>query len=317
MALNFGRAGGQAEVVVDRSRCTDCGLCVQVCKGAPLQMVDGRLVVDQSIMFGCIGCGQCMLVCPLECITIHGRDLVPDDLLPLPRMEERADYPALLALMRSRRSTRSFAEREIDPVVAAQILEAAATAPMGIPPSEVGVLALTNREAVQQFRKDLTKEMVKWRVWANPFVLGLMRPFIGRENYEMYRAFIRPAIDIYEAKDHLGEDWFLYDAPLLLYFYATPYADPADPVVAATQAMLAGQALALGTCMLGFPGYVMQSSSRLRREYGLPPKIQAGLAVIFGYPVFRYRQAVQRRFAQVTVRGTELEETEQQRTSTG
>ena len=53
-------------------------------------------------------------------------------------------------------------------------------------------------------------------------------------------------------QDRQGVDWFFYDAPLALYFYASPYADPADPLIPATYAMLAGESLGLGTCMLGF-----------------------------------------------------------------
>ena len=42
-----------------------------------------------------------------------------------------------------------------------------------------------------------------------------------------------------------------YDAPLAIYFYGSPYCDPADPIIAATYAMIAAEALGLGTCMLG------------------------------------------------------------------
>ena len=35
-----------------------------------------------------------------------------------------------------------------------------------------------------------------------------------------------------------------YDAPLAMYFYGSPYSDPADPIVAATVAMYAGESLA-------------------------------------------------------------------------
>ena len=42
-----------------------------------------------------------------------------------------------------------------------------------------------------------------------------------------------------------------YDAPLAMYFYGSPYCDPADPIIAATYAMIAAETLGLGSCMLG------------------------------------------------------------------
>jgi ferredoxin len=38
MTLNFGRIGGTATVRIDEQVCTNCGLCVKVCKDVPLYM---------------------------------------------------------------------------------------------------------------------------------------------------------------------------------------------------------------------------------------------------------------------------------------
>ena len=49
-------------VTVDRSKCTDCGLCVNACK------VDIRKVGDHE----CVQCGKCIDVCPEQAITWKG-----------------------------------------------------------------------------------------------------------------------------------------------------------------------------------------------------------------------------------------------------
>jgi hypothetical protein len=63
--------------------------------------------------------------------------------------------------------------------------------------------------------------------------------------------------------------------------------------------MLAAESLGLGSCMLGFTGYAVKYSKKLRRKYKLPAKIQPGICVIFGYPAFNYQKALKRRFAEV------------------
>ncbi len=299
MAFTLGRGGGPAEVRIDQERCTACGLCVEVCKGGPLSLVDGQVRVDQVCLLGCIGCGQCLAVCPRDCIEVIGRDLLPGDAVDLPPRDSRASYDALHALLLARRSVRHFQEREVEPELVDRILSSATTAPMGIPPTEVGVLVLSGSDRVREFRGDLLAEMASVSWLLRPPAIWLMRPFMSREEYEGMRGFVGPGIQAYVEKDREGVDWFFYDAPLALYFYASPYADPADPIIAATYAMLAGEALGLGSCMLGFPGYILQYSGRLKKRYGLPPRLRPGMAIAFGYPAMRYRRAIRRRFAAV------------------
>jgi ferredoxin len=297
--LNFGRGGGVAEVTVNEGRCNACGLCVRVCKGAPLYLEDGRVRVDQSRMFGCIACGHCMTVCPNDAITVRGRDFGPTDMLALPPAEERASYDALHNLMLARRSVREFRDREVEHALVESILDAASTAPMGLPPSEVGVLVFEGRAAVRSFRDDLLRVLAGWRKTFAPPVSWVMRPFMSGSDYAAMQEFVLPAIEKYLEGDRKGEDWFFYDAPLALCFYASAQADMADPFIPATYAMLAGEALGLGSCMLGFPGYAMKQSKRLQSKYGLPHQAQQGLVVIFGHPAVKHRLAVRRRFARV------------------
>lgn len=301
MAIPGSRVSGTAEVLIDYSKCSACGTCVEVCSGYPLYMVNGRLEVDQTRGFGCIACGACIAVCPTDAIRISGRDLHPDDVFNIPPAGSRADYDQLNSLMLARRSTRVFKSQEVDNEIVQKILAAASTSPVGIPPTEVGVCVFQTRKAVEELRDCLTGEIQKWRWMFSPVVLALMRPFIGKDNTAMFRDFMVPAIEIYTSGGEGGKDWFFYDAPLAIYFYGTPFTDPADPVIPATYAMLAGEALGLGTCMLGFPGYIFQYSRKARQKYHLPEKIQPGLLVIFGYPAFRNRKALRRTFRQVNI----------------
>jgi ferredoxin len=297
--LNFGRGGGVAEVTVNPARCNACGLCVRICKGAPLYLNGGRVQVDQSRMFGCIGCGHCMTVCPNDAITVRGRDFGPEDTLTLPPAGQRAGYDAFYNLLLARRSVREFKPQEVAPELVERILDAASTAPMGLPPSEVGVLVFEGRAAVKAFRDDLLGVLAGWKRMFAPPVGWAMRPFMAGVDYAAMQEFVLPAIEKYLEGAREGEDWFFYDAPLAFYFYASGAADMADPFIPATYAMLAGHALGLGSCMLGFPGYAMKQSKALQAKYGLPKHAQQGLVVIFGHPAIRHTRALKRRFADV------------------
>jgi len=302
MPITFGRAPGIAEVTIDTELCTVCGQCVEVCPGGPLLLTEDHIEVDQTCLLGCIACGQCMAVCPTGAVTVNGRDLSPSDMFPIPQHETRADYASLYSLLAARRSVRAFTSREVDTATINQVLAAASTAPMGLPPSEIGVLVFQGRVQVQGFRQVLTDEIRKVNWLLSPFWMRVMTPFWGGvEEARMMRDFVGPVMEKYTRPDPDGRDWFFYDAPAALYFYGSAVADPGDVIVAATLAMLAGESLGLGTCLLGFPGHIMKYSKHARELYGLPNKIQPGLAVIMGYPTMMYRQSIKRRFASVKI----------------
>jgi len=302
MSIKTGRADRAAQIKLDRTKCNDCGLCAEVCKGAPLYMVEGKLVIDEPRFFGCIGCGQCMCVCPQECITITGRDMHAEDLIPIPEKAFRANYEQLYSLLLSRRSVRSFRDRIVDPEVINKIVDAVSTAPMGLPPSDVEVLIFNSRKKVQEFADDITHVMKRSRWLFSPLVNLLLKPFAGKEYLESVESFIRPTLDIFTTERAKGNDYLLYDAPLAMYFHSSPYADPADSLVAAAYAMLAAESMGLGSCMIGTPAHFIKYSKKIKQKYKLPPKNQPGIVVIFGYPRIKYSKAVKRRLAKVTYR---------------
>jgi nitroreductase len=85
-----------------------------------------------------------------------------------------------------------------------------------------------------------------------------------------------------------------------MYFHVSPYADPADPFITATYAMLAAEALGLGSCMIGTIGPMLKNGGKgLKEKYGLNPRNQPGIAIIFGYPAVKYRHTIQRNLAKV------------------
>ncbi|NMC42230.1 MAG: 4Fe-4S binding protein [Bacteroidales bacterium] len=303
MAIPTSRTREAGTISINTEKCDGCGLCVLVCGDNELVINDGVAAKSGSPLFGCIACGHCMAVCPNDAITVTGRTLSAEDLFNLPGREEAADYQRLVSLFKRRRSIREFSDRPVEQDVIQKILDAASTSPMGIPPSDVNVLVFDSAGKSWEFVKDFSNLLVKMKWFVTDWFLALMRPFWGRTNDEMFRKFIKPLIDIYTESVGKGEDVVTYNAPLVMYFYGSPYTDPADPVIAATTAMYAGESLGLGTCMLGAIHPFIQkgkAARRFREKYGIKYKSREGLLVIFGYPALEYRKGVRRTFASVT-----------------
>ncbi len=303
MAIPTSRTKDKGEISINKELCTGCGKCVDVCKDFSLTIIDQKAAISNHAVFGCIGCGHCMAICPTGAIQVTGRTISPVDLFTLPPLTETCRFEPLINLLNRRRSVREFLDKPVEQDIIDKILRAAVTSPMGLPPSDVNVLILDSKEKNRKFAYDYCEYLKKMRWFAAPWFQTIMRPFWGKANAEMLRDFIKPLFDTYIGNMDKGVNVVSYDAPLAMYFYGSPYTDPADPVIAATTAMYAAEALGLGTCMLGGIHPLIQNgreAKKFRKEHGIRYKSREGLFVIFGYPAVEYTKGIRRTFASTT-----------------
>lgn len=300
MAIPTSRAKEAAEITINADECIGCGLCVNVCSDLSLKIENHIACISETAIFGCIGCGHCMAVCPNGAIRISGRTISPDDLFDLPPRELAANYEQITALYQRRRSIRKFKDITIESEIIEKILRASKTAPMGLPPSDVHVMILDSKEKTRAFAKDFSNYLENMKWFVSDWFLALMRPFWGKANDEMFKGFIRPLFKVYPEKMKDEVNLINYDAPLAMYFFGTPFADPADPIIAATYAMIAGESLGLGTCMLGAVHPLIQNGTKakkFREKYNIEYPSKEGLIVIFGYPSVKFKKGIRRTFA--------------------
>jgi len=304
MAIPTSRTKEPARINIFEEKCNGCGLCVSVCKDFSFKLDNKKVILSGTPLFGCVGCGHCMAICPTHAIEIHGRELSPGDLFALPDRAKAATYEQLLFLLQRRRSIREFKDIPVENELVMMILDAAKTAPMGLPPSDVNVLVLGNKAKVRAFAKDFCEYLESMKWFVSDWFITLMRPFWGRENDEMFRGFIKPAVNTFTCNMRRGINLVNYDAPLAMYFYGSPYSDPADPIIVATYAMIAAESLGLGTCMLGAIHPFIQSGNKARKfreSNGIKYASREGLFVIFGHPEVKYHKGINRTFASVVI----------------
>jgi len=286
-------------VTINRDQCAQCGLCAQICPAEVLVVQGERVQVCDDSPFGCIACGHCMMVCPTGSIRVNGRGLSPDDLLPLPPRQDRATPDALAALMVARRSIRRFRDEQVDGVLLDRIVETAASAPMGIPPWDVGCVTVTGREEVQALAAELVDGYRGFLKLFRPWVLVMMRPFMRRATYELFRDFVAPLAKHYVQNRDRGRDTLLWDAPAVIIFHRSEYVEDVEPTIACTYAMLAAESLGLGTTIIGGVAPILQRNKTLSTRLGIPAKNTAALAMIVGHPATKFQRAVRRRFSHV------------------
>ena len=228
---------------INEETCVGCGLCVQICGDQVLLVADGKAKAGGGVLMGCLGCGQCAAVCPTGSVTVTGRGMAPEDTIVLPTQTQRSTADQLEIMLLARRSIRRFQDKPVDRATIDRILDMTAMAPMGIPPSDVGVVVFHGHDRVQAFAEDACRAFHRIARLFNPLTLSVMRPFLGRDGYRVMQGFFKPLLEMLAEKRTKGEDWFTYHAPAAFLFHYGPMSGTPDCHIAATYAMLAAESL--------------------------------------------------------------------------
>jgi Fe-S-cluster-containing hydrogenase component 2 len=289
----------QGRPTVNDALCIGCGQCVSICPDEVLALENKKARPGAGIFLGCIACGHCVAVCPVGAIAVAGRGMTPDDRRPLPDPADRASADQLDALFLARRSMRRFQAREVPRDALDRVLAATATAPMGIPPSDVHVLVFAGREQVRAFTAQAIEAFRRLDKMLHSWIFALLKLRMSKTERESMRDFIAPLLKMLVEKYDAGEDLFTYQAPAALLFQHGPHSDETEIAIAATYATLAAESLGLGSCMIG-SSTAFNHDKTFKQRYGIPADRKIGLTLILGHPAATFHAAVRRRLGSVS-----------------
>ncbi len=284
---------------VDPDTCKGDGICADICPENVLEMVDGKPTAVEGRLEACILCGQCVAVCPTESLRMP--ELPAETFQELPRVPfgfgEFSDF------LKLRRSVRVFKDQPVERELTGKILEAAATAPMGLPPHSTEVLVIDRREELDYLLKELVKDYTfMLKGFSNPLGRVTIRLSIGAEHYQVLKDYILDlARYANEAYYRDGSDKYMYNAPMLMLFHGNrrvlSYEENAHLVC--HHAMLAALSLGLGTTIIGLIPPIVDRSKILRKRYRIPTENKVITSLILGHPKYRYKKSIHRDLAGV------------------
>ncbi len=267
-------------IVIDKTRCVGCGMCVGDCFPGALELSEGtaRLASPDA----CIGCGHCLAICPREAVSDPA--LPMDDVVPVRRNVNPED---LLDLMRSRRSCRHYMRKSIPEDTLEMLLNAARACPTA--------------KNLQATRYIAVTEQIGTLLDAAVSALGQLgetQKKTAADPGDLRRAenFIRWNMQRQADRDF---DPLFFHAPLLLMFIAgQDTARDAAAAAAYTELMAAG--LGLGCLYSGYFVACAAQSPEISEILKLRPGEQVVRCLVLGYPDVAFRRTAPRKPADLT-----------------
>jgi ferredoxin len=286
--------------VVDLETCQGDGICVDICPENTLEIVDQKASSVEERAEFCIECGQCVAVCPTESLTMP--KLPVEDFRRL--AEQAIGYDEFFDFLRLRRSVRVFKDKPVERDLIRKILDAAATAPMGLPPHTTEVTVIDHREELDFLLTEFVKDYEAMvNRFSHPLGRAMVRLMAGPENFGVLKNHV---VDVAKFANELyhrdGVDRYMYRAPVLMLFHGNrwtmSYEENAHLIC--NYAMLAALSLGLGSTIIGLIPPIVDRSKLLRERYGIPKDNKVCTSLVLGYPKYKYRQGIRRDLAGVT-----------------
>jgi nitroreductase/NAD-dependent dihydropyrimidine dehydrogenase PreA subunit len=261
-------------ISVDEARCILCEACVETCPAHIFFMENGAVGTrDQDY---CIGCGHCAAVCPEDAVIHSGLDLAR--FVPAPEMGITPDL--LIGFLRSRRSCRSWLDREVPKETLAKLIDIARYAPTGHNAQNVSFIIVHKKETIKklsglaaEFYGNLADMVEKAPEGFPPTVRDMVHSF--RLNYEFFKA---------------GKDRIFRGAPAVCLVHA-PADNPSaidNCLYAAFHVVLTAHSMGLGSCINRYFVSAAEYLPAVGEALALPAGNRIYGCVTLGWPAHDY-----------------------------
>lgn len=276
-------------IVIDSDKCIGCGQCIDVCPSQTISLINGKAQVtgDRSL-----SCGHCAAVCPAEAVSVGAIDPEMTRFstfsLPSSWMPPGAGSPAQLAgLMASRRSCRNFKEKAVSAEVLEDLVKFGSLAPSGTNSQDWTFTILSSRESVLGFGHRIKDFFIGLnKKAANPLLRKGLRLLGSKALDTYYQEYYESVSQAMTEMETQGKDRLFHGAAACILVGSGPVAacPKEDALLASGNILLAAHAMGLGTCLVGFAVAAMKADRSIGKSLNIPGREKIHAVIALGYP---------------------------------
>lgn len=282
---------------VDTDKCIGCGQCVKVCPALVFELRNKKSEVRYGE--GCFACGHCWAVCPQEAVT---QEEVTTATSLKPGSEPAVSADNLQLLIRERRSTRLFKDKPVSKEQLLKIIEAGRYSPTGSNRQDINYSVVSERQKVSELRSLVENFMKKtFKIMENKVVSFIYSIKYGRSAVDMLRYY---AMGYHFLKDHEEKNayWPLPFGSAVIITHAQSFDElaPFNCSVALYNCSLMAHSMGLGSCFMGFVQAGANMDKKIKHWLNIPKEDKAYGAMLVGHPDVKYLRLVERKKPIVT-----------------
>ena len=285
--------GRTVTTTIDMEVCIGCGECVRVCPQDTISMQNKKACItgDDSLT-----CDHCRAACVSGAVTVSGIDesLSCFESFQAERKwlpHGKYDIVGLVNLMQSRRSCRNYLKKPVEKTLLDDLVKIGITAPSGSNCQMWSFNVLPDRSSVEAFGRRVKRfyenlnRMAK-KSWLR-FLLKLIRKPELDSYYENHYQRVKEGLADWDEK---GRDLLFHGAPAVIIVASKEEAScPSEDALLATQNILLGaHSLGLGTCLVGFAVSAMNRDRKICDAIKLPEDESVYAVIAVGYPDEKY-----------------------------
>jgi nitroreductase/NAD-dependent dihydropyrimidine dehydrogenase PreA subunit len=284
-------------IEIDSAKCTQCGLCMEVCSSYVLALGEGR-EIQVRYPEQCNMCGHCVAICP-ENALIH-KDMPIEKFENLPVTIIRPENMRNLLL--SRRSIRVFQEKPVPKELIEQLIEVGIHAGTSSNGQSENFIVIQDRKLLSELEKMVTD--ILWNKG-----IKYLGSKIGQKlaKIKFGEEMLRQAIPYYHIMRHRRENNVLAgmifrNAPAVMVIHGlrTNFMAHANCSIAARNMEIMAKSMGLGTCWVGYLSVAANfAKKKIERYLEIPDDHSIYGAIMVGYPKFEYRKIIPRKEREV------------------
>ena len=263
-------------IAVDEQKCIHCGMCVKDCIVNCLEFDANKIpkYIDGGENI-CVGCQHCMAICPKGALSFGGKN--PDDSEPI----NFCKSDELLNLMKSRRSSRFYQEKDVPPEKISKLIEMLAYPPKGGNINDLHFSIVGTLEKMREIKK-FTYEKILSMENPSPVVEFCKKNYLDGKDFIFRSAPSMIAVSVDKSKAIAG-------------------CENADPIISLSYFDLYAQSLGLGTLWSDATLSIMQEIPEVRALLEIPENFTLNYTILFGEPKTKYKRTVQKESANVKI----------------
>lgn len=267
-------------------KCTRCLKCVKDCPSDSIDLNTG-LIEDT-----CIHCGHCVAICPESAV-------LPDEGSINPLKSSALKTEDLEVFFSGMRSIRSYQKKEVPTEILGKLTENIKHYSSASNARPLHVTFVTTPAKIQSLNDAAADTLIKTlKIITSPIISPFIRIFAPSLNLKGLKRYNESFIQ----KKQTNTSMVCHHAPVVMLFHGKKQKydmSEADAYIWASNTVLYGKSLGLGSCYIGFIVKAMERNKRLREEMNIPEGHRVYAALVLGYPKVSYKNETSRKAPEV------------------